>query len=69
MQPKRLVIDASIRIRGVFGQRVRELIAASSEQVAFYMAEANVDEARSSLHNSLPDVAFPRKSGKPRSTR
>jgi predicted nucleic acid-binding protein len=45
MQHKRLVIDANILIRAVFGQRVRELMAESSEQVAFYMAEANFDEA------------------------
>lgn len=45
MQGKRLVIDANILIRAVFGQRVRQRIAAASEQVAFYVAEANFEEA------------------------
>jgi len=45
MQHKRLVIDANILIRAVFGQRVRELIAGASEEVAFYVAEANYQEA------------------------
>ena len=44
-QYKRLVIDTNILIWAVFGQRVRELIADSSERVAFYMAEANFEEA------------------------
>jgi len=41
MQHKRLVVDANILIRAVFGQRVRQLIADASEHVAFYVAEAN----------------------------
>lgn len=45
MQHKRLVIDANILIRGVFGTRVRELIVAATEEVAFYVAEANYREA------------------------
>lgn len=45
MPHKRLVIDANILIRAVFGQRVRELMVQSSEHVAFYMAEPNFDEA------------------------
>lgn len=45
MQHKRLVIDANILIRAVFGQRVRELIAGASDEVAFYVAEANYQEA------------------------
>ena len=45
MQHKRLVIDANILIRAVFGQRVRSLIAEASEHVAFYVAEANYEEA------------------------
>lgn len=59
MQHKRLVIDANILIGGVFGQRVRELIAASSEQVAFYVAEDNVDEARSYLAQLAPRRGVP----------
>ena len=54
MQRKRLVIDANILIRAVFGQRVRELIATSSERVAFYVAEANVTEAESYLSHLAP---------------
>ena len=34
MQHKRLVVDATILIRAVFGQRVRQLIADSSEHAA-----------------------------------
>lgn len=45
MPHRRLVIDANILIRTVFGQRVRELMVQSSEHVAFYMAEPNYDEA------------------------
>ena len=45
MQHKRLVIDANILIRAVFGQRVRLLIAETCGNVAFYVAEANYDEA------------------------
>ena len=45
MQHRRLVIDANIPIRAVFGQRVRSLIAQYCDRVAFYMAEANYREA------------------------
>ena len=45
MQHKRLVIDANILIRAVFGQRVPQLIYAYSSQVALYVAEANYEEA------------------------
>lgn len=45
MQHKRLVVDANILIRAVFGSRVRELIAKASGEVAFYVAEANYQEA------------------------
>lgn len=54
MQHKRLVVDANILIRGVFGQRVRELIADSSGQIAFYVAEANYLEARHYLAELAP---------------
>lgn len=45
MQHKRLVIDANILIRAVFGTRARDLIVTASEEVAFYVAEANYQEA------------------------
>lgn len=45
MQHKRLVIDANILIRAVFGNRARDLIVTASEEVAFYVAEANYQEA------------------------
>jgi hypothetical protein len=45
MQHKRLVLDANILICGVLVQRVRQLIADSYQDVAFYVAEANYDEA------------------------
>jgi hypothetical protein len=45
MQHKRLVLDANILIRAVLGRRVRQLIADGCQDVAFYVAEANYDEA------------------------
>lgn len=42
---QRLVLDANILIRAVFGVRARQLIEAHCEQTAFYVAEANFDEA------------------------
>jgi predicted nucleic acid-binding protein len=54
MQHKRLVIDANILIRAVFGQRVRQLIAESCDNVAFYVAEANYDEAEHYLAELAP---------------
>jgi predicted nucleic acid-binding protein len=45
MQHKRLVIDANILIRAVFGQRVPQLIFSHCSQLALYVAEANHDEA------------------------
>lgn len=45
MQHRRLVVDANILIRGVLGSRVRQLIAEASRHVAFYVAEANYEEA------------------------
>lgn len=45
MQHKHLVIDANILIRAVLGSRVRGLIEHYCNSVAFYIAEANVDEA------------------------
>lgn len=59
MQHKRLVIDANILIRGVFGKRVRQLIAESSEQVAFYVAEANLEEAQHYLAQLAPARGIP----------
>lgn len=54
MQHKRLVIDANILIRAVLGQRVRRLIEGACEQVAFYVAEANYDEAEHYLAQLAP---------------
>ncbi len=54
MQHKRLVIDANILIRAVFGQRVRELIATASNHVAFYVAELNFEEAYHYLEQLAP---------------
>jgi predicted nucleic acid-binding protein len=41
----RLVIDANIVIRAIFGVRVRSLIERHCETTAFYIAQANLDEA------------------------
>lgn len=54
MQHKRLVIDANILIRGVFGDRVRGLIVSAAEEVAFYVAEANYHEACHYLSELAP---------------
>ena len=54
MQHKRLVIDANILIRAVLGQRVRLLIAAACDRVAFYVAEPNYDEAEHYLAQLAP---------------
>lgn len=54
MQSRRLVIDANILIRAVLGRRVRELIARHCDAVAFYVAEANYDEAERYLAELAP---------------
>lgn len=54
MQHKRLVIDANILIRGVLGQRVRQLMADACEHVAFYVAEPNYAEAEHYLAQLAP---------------
>lgn len=54
MQHKCLVIDANILIRAVLGQRVRGLIANATDQVAFYVAEANSEEAKHYLAQLAP---------------
>ena len=59
MQHKRLVIDANILIRAVFGERVRTLIAGASDNVAFYVAEANLEEARHYLAQLAPRRGIP----------
>ena len=59
MQHKRLVIDANILIRAVFGQRVRELIANASDHVAFYVAEFNFDEACRYIEQLAPKRGIP----------
>ena len=45
MQSRRLVIDANILIRAVLGSRAREIIERYCESTAFYVAEANLEEA------------------------
>lgn len=45
MVDKRLVIDANIVIRAVFGTRVPTLIASYCPSTAFYIAEPNLAEA------------------------
>ena len=46
MASKRLVLDANILIRAVPGVRVRSLIEAHCEHVAFFVAEAGRMEGR-----------------------
>jgi predicted nucleic acid-binding protein len=54
MQHKRLVIDANILIRAVLGTRVQGLIFGAVDQVAFYIAAANYDEAEHYLAQLAP---------------
>lgn len=53
MTKKFLVIDANILIRAVLGSRVRQLINGYADSVAFYIAEANLNEAEFHLSQSL----------------
>ncbi len=53
MQHKRLVIDANILIRAVLGHKVRGLIERYCDAVAFYVAEANAEEAEYYLAKEL----------------
>lgn len=53
MHHKRLVIDANILIRAVLGSRVRTLLELYCDTVAFYVAEANAEEAKFYLSNVL----------------
>lgn len=59
MQHKRLVIDANILIRAVLGQRVRRLIVDACDKTAFYVAEANYDEAEHYLAQLAPARGIP----------
>jgi predicted nucleic acid-binding protein len=43
---KRIVLDANILVRAVFGLRVRSLLQAYEEDVAFYCPEVCFDDAR-----------------------
>lgn len=54
MQGRRLILDANILIRAVLGRRVRELIARYCDDVAFYVAEANYEEAMRYLAELAP---------------
>lgn len=54
MQSKRIVVDANILIRAVLGVRVRELIERYCDTTAFYVAEANVEEAEQYLSEIAP---------------
>ena len=53
MQHKRLVLDANILIRAALGARVRGLIERYGDSVAFYVAEANAEEAEYYLSTVL----------------
>ncbi len=54
MQSRRLVIDANILIRAVLGIRVRGIIERYCESAAFYVAEANFEEAVQYLAELAP---------------
>lgn len=60
MQHKTLIIDANIVIRAVLGKRARTLIETYADQVAFYIAEAHLQEARYWLLERLgPERGLP----------
>ena len=44
-EPKRIVLDANILLRGVFGIRVRDLLTSYVETAVFYTPEICVEEA------------------------
>ena len=54
---KRLVLDANILLRAVFGIRVRSLLEAYESTVAFYTPDVCFDDAR----KYIPDLAVRRK--------
>ena len=51
--PKRLVLDANILLRGVFGYRVRALLEAYESEVSFYSPDVCFEDAR----EYVPSVA------------
>jgi len=56
-EPKRIVLDANILLRGVFGTRVLELLALYQETVAFYTPDLCIEEAI----RSIPAIATRRR--------
>jgi len=54
---KRLVLDANILLRGVFGVRVRALLEAYEDTVAFYSPDICFEDAR----KYIPELAASRK--------
>jgi hypothetical protein len=54
---KRLVLDANILLRGVFGIRVRSLLEAYESSVSFYAPDICFDDAR----KYIPNLAMRRK--------
>jgi predicted nucleic acid-binding protein len=54
---KRLVLDANILVRGVFGQRVPRLIEDYEFRVSFHSPDVCFEETR----RSIPDIASNRK--------
>ena len=54
---KRLVLDANILLRGVFGIRVRSLLETYESKVSFYAPDICFDDAR----KYIPNLAVRRK--------
>jgi hypothetical protein len=46
MEPKRVVLDANILVRAVFGVRVRSLLEQYEDFVGFYTPDVCLDDAR-----------------------
>jgi predicted nucleic acid-binding protein len=56
-QPKRLVLDANILLRAVFGVRVRDLLDAFEQEVAFHAPDESFEDAQA----NIPLIAATRK--------
>lgn len=56
---KKLVVDANILIRAVFGERVYELLKKYGDAVEFYSPDRCIEEARKHLSRIAAQQKFP----------
>jgi predicted nucleic acid-binding protein len=59
-EPKRLVVDANILIRAVFGKRVYQLLKKYSDAAEFYSPDRCIEEAHKHLARVAVQQKFPR---------